>query len=226
MKKIIILFCIIITFNNAYSQFEKGSKWIAGSFNFSLGNSETNFTVPVKNNSFAVGFRPSLNYFKSDKVINSYFLGYSIGSSKTEQQSININKDLNQGFSLGFGKSYLSPLFNKIYSTINTNYFLSYQYSKNESSNYSPVYKQTHIQNTYGLNFNIGLGLIYRVNNRFAVSTSINNLLYGSLYSQNRKLNSTGNPEQTTKAVGLDGGFGLSGFNFGNLQFGLMYKLK
>ncbi len=226
MKKIIILFCIIINLNNAYAQFEKDSKWIAGSFNFSFENFENSNTV--KSNSFGIGVRPTFSQFKSDKKMNSFFIGYSIGRLKNEQASNFISKTTTQSFSIGFGNSYLNPLFGKVYSTINTNYFFNYSYEKQESQNTNVIPNQvgSTIQNLYSLNFNIGLGLIYKVNNKFAVSTSINNLLYTSLYTNNQKVNSTGNPELTMKSSGVQGGFGLSGFNLGNLQFGLMYRLK
>lgn len=227
MKKIIILLCIVINFNDAYAQFEKDSKWIAGSFNFNFENSENN-PSSTKTNSFGFGVRPTISQFKSDKKMNNFFIGYSISSIKNEQTPNFINKNINQSFNVGFGNSYLTPLFGKVYSTINTNYFIDYLYGKQESkkTNGFPNQVSSTIQNLYSLNFNIGLGLIYKVNNKFAVSTSINNLVFASLYTNNQKVNATGNPEQTNTSTGIQGGLGLSGFNLGNLQFGLMYKLK
>ena len=227
MKKIIILICISITFNNAYAQFEKDSKWIAGSFGFNFENSE-NKPSSVKTNSFGFGIRSSLTKFISDKKMNNFFVGYSINSTKNEQNPNFVNKSLNHSFNIGLGNSYLSPLFGKVYSTINTNYFFNYLYGKQETknANVNPNQTSSTVQNLYSLNFNIGIGLIYKVNNKFAVSTSLNNLLYTSIYANNQKVNSTGNPEQTIKTIGVEGGLGLSGFNFGNLQIGLMYRLK
>lgn len=226
MKKIIII-CICITCNNAYAQFEKDSKWIAGSINFDFQNSENKQSY-TNTSSFGFGIRPSITKFKSDKKINSFFIGYSINSNKNEQSPNLVNKYLNHSFSIGLGDSYLSPLFGKVYSTLNTNYFFNYMYGKQETINSSVTPNQivSIVQNLYSLNFNIGLGLIYKVNNKFAVSTSLNNLLHTSIFLRNQKENFTGNPVQTIKTIGIDGGLGLSGFNFGNLQFGLMYKLK
>lgn len=227
MKKIIIIICISISFNNAYAQFEKDSKWIAGSVGFNFQNSEHQ-PSSVKANSIGFSIRPSIAKFISEKKINTFFVGYTINSTKNEQTPNFVSKSLNHSFNIGLGNSYLSPLFGKVYSTLNTNYFFNYLYGKQETKNTSvnPNQISSIVQNLYSLNFNIGLGLIYKVNNKFAVSTSFNNLLHTSIFANNQKENLTSNPEQTIKTIGVEGGLGLSGFNFGNLQIGLMYKLK
>lgn len=73
MKKTVITAIAVFCLAGVQAQFEKGSKWIAGSGNISLGTSESNNGFSTSTGkTFAIGFRPSYNYFTSDKLMYSY----------------------------------------------------------------------------------------------------------------------------------------------------------
>ncbi|MFY7964450.1 MAG: hypothetical protein ACOVO1_06110 [Chitinophagaceae bacterium] len=229
MKKIIFTVITVLSLANAQGQFEKGSKWIAGAANISANTSENDQSPwsNNKSNSITIGFRPSINTFVSDKVMNTLFLGYMYNSAKSDNNiSGNVSKRQIHKIQFGFGKTHLNPLFGKVYSTITTNFYGEYSYDKNEYISNTGLNVIESKQNGYSANANIGLGLMYRASDRFAITTTLNNFLYGAISSNNGKNNSTGTVETTTKGFGIDGGFGLSGFNLGNLQFGLIYRLK
>ncbi len=228
MKKIILTVITVLNLASVEAQFEKGSKWIGGSLNFSVNTNELNNgnTNVNKTNGFTIGLRPSINTFKSDKIMNTFFIGYGYTGNKNKQNLGNIAKDNAHTLQVGFGKTYINPLLGKIYSSITTNIYGQYSYGKSTQNNNSGLMVAESIYNNYSANVNLSLGLMYRASDRFAVTTSLNNFLYGSIISNNQKNNSTGNPEVTSKGFEVTGGFGLSGFNLGNLQFGLMYRLK
>lgn len=228
MKKIIFTVITVLSFVSGQAQFEKGSKWIAGSASISASTSETNLNPPAtdyKNNRISIGFRPSLNKFISDKVMNSLFLGYTYSGNKETNSSGYVSKSQGHTTQFGFGKTHLNPLIGKIYSTISTNFFGEYYYSKQENISNTGANVNTTISNNFSANANFGLGLIYRASDRFAITTTLNNFLYARVASNNQTYNSIGNTETTNKGFSIDGGFGLAGFNFSNLQFGLMYRL-
>ncbi len=229
MKKIIFIVITVLIFANAQAQFEKGSKWVAGSASFSASNNERNQNPPAtdyKNNRFSIGFRPSLNKFISDKVMNSLFLGYTYSGNKETNSSGYVSKSQGHTTQFGFGKTFLNPLLGKIYSTIATNFFGEYYYSKQENISNNGTNVNTTVSNNYSANANLGLGLMYRASDRFAITTTLNNFLYARVVSNNQTYNTTGNAETSNKGFGIDAGLGLAGFNLGNLQFGLMYRLK
>lgn len=226
MRKIMIAAMAAFCFVNANAQFEKGSKWIGGSTNIGYNKTETqNSGTSFNGNNLSFGIRPSFNCFKSDKVMNTFFIGYGLSLSKSENNSGNINKSHTHNFVIGVSRSYINPLFGKVYSSITTGFAGIYGFQKDESTSSFGTTSQTKAH-SYGGNINIGLGLLYRVTDRFAVSTSINNFLNGSIYYRTEKTTTTGSPDNTVKSIGLDGSCGLSGFSLGSLQFGLMYRLK
>lgn len=229
MKKIIFTVITVLSLANAQAQFEKGSKWVAGAANISANKSETNQNLPAydyKTNRFAIGFRPSINTFVSERVMNTLFLGYNYSGDKEENVSGYLSKFQAHTFQFGFGKTHLNPLLGKIYSTITTNFYGEYYYSKNLNFTNVGVNVSETKNNNYSANASVGLGLIYRASNRFAITTTLNNFLYARISSNNQTYNSTGNLETNNKGFGIDAGLGLAGFSLSNLQFGLMYRLN
>ena len=227
MKKVIFTVVTVLCCASLNAQFEKGSKWIAGSASISANTSESNQTGNnYKDNRISIGFRPSINTFISDKVMNSLFLGYTYSGYKSDYISGYTSKSQSHTIQFGFGKTHINPLFGKIYSSITTNFYGEYYYNKDESISITGLNVSERKNNNYSANINIGLGLMYRASDRFAITTSLNNFLYGNISSNNQTNNSSGNPETTSKGFSINGGFGLSGFNLGSLQFGLMYRLK
>jgi hypothetical protein len=224
MKKIITTVVTIFCFVNLQAQFEVGSKWIAGSANFSLSNNEGAYSSV--SNMLSIGCRASINTFVSDNVMNSIFVGYSYSGGKVENSSNPTTKNQSHNLQFGFGKTHIKPLFGKVYSTITTNFYGEYYFEKTENNSFTGQVVNETKKNNYSANINIGLGLLYRVADRFAVTTSLNNFLYGNIGINNQTNFNLGSTETTSKGVGINGGCGLSGFNFGNLQFGLLYRLK
>ena len=136
MKKIIFTVITVLSFVSVQAQFEKGSKWVAGSASISAATNETSQTPPTsnyKNNRISIGFRPSINKFISDKVMNSLFLGYTYSGNKEENSSSYVSKFQGHTTQFGFGKTHLNPLIGKIYSTISTNFYGEYYYAKQEN---------------------------------------------------------------------------------------------
>ena len=109
--------------------------------------------------------------------MNTFFIGYNYSGGKFTNSSFSVEKNQGHTFDIGFGKTHINPLFGKIYSTITTNFYGEYYYRKNENFDNAGTLFSTNSINNYSANINIGLGLMYRVTDRFAVTTTINNFL-------------------------------------------------
>ncbi len=230
MKKIILASMLVLSFSAAFSQFEKGSNWIGGSGSLSLGKTSLGLQSGSSNdnNNFAFASNLSFNNFESDKIINTYFIGYSYSGSSTNNSNPSTTNNNGYAVSLGYGRTHTNPLFGKVYSSVTTNFSGQYGFTYNESTSSSgPYYYDSYTKkDVYSLNFNFSLGLLYKINNKFAITTNVNNIFNAAIQSSSSRSASTGTVETETKGFNIGGGFGLAGFSFSNLQFGLLYKIK
>ena len=221
MKKTIFTIITVLCFVNLQAQFEKGSNWVGGSFNFNLSGSKSSNSSLYKSNAQKVDLNLSYNYFKTERLINNYFMGFSYNGSLFSYNDTTRNDFQGVTYRIGFGQNNLYPLIsNKLFTTIGYSIYGDYRKSTTE-----PELASKYKSRGFSASGAINLGLMYSINKRFALTTTLNNLLYVSVYTTSDK-NYNNTTEYTNSTYGINGGFGLFGFNLGNLQFGLMYRLN
>ena len=213
---------LAMSFSAVFSQFEKGSKWIGGSLGYS-GTATENEPQPStsKSNNYSISLSPVYSIFNKDNHFTTYTFGYSISSAKTEFNGITNSNVVTHNFALGYSKTRLFPISKKFYASFTRGVAIGYALSNNK---YSNSINNTR-SNNYNLNLALDMGLMYQFNERFVLTTKINNFFYDNLSYQVNKSNVTGSYETTSKTTRSSVGSSLNGFNLSNLQFSLLYKL-
>lgn len=221
MKKSVCLLAAVCFVFSVHAQFSAGQKMIGGQV--SMGYSNVNRSNPSiqKQNSFSAGFSPVLYRFKSQNKVNGYGLNYFYSRQNTD---IGIPAELNyQSHSVGafVSQTQLQPIGKKLYFTLSGTVGANYQIKKN-NSNLSTV---GYDAKGFNLFLRGGIGLWYQLNQRFVLTTQLNNLVSAE-YSYN-KITST-NGTNTSSSITNEVGFttGLNGFSLNSLGIGVNYLLK
>ena len=173
MKKhlfiLLLSFASITTFGQVIP---KGTRFIGGDLGLSINQTKVKGEVQGKSNS--IGITPSLTKFVKDNFAITYSLGYIIGISGGRANAYNEFKT-NTAHSISAGvylRNY-KMLSEKLGATVSYGGSLGYQISSFSSGTKGPQ----------GLTLNIsaGPGIIYLVNDKFAIegTTSIANLTAG-----------------------------------------------
>lgn len=181
MKKhlfIILSFASISTFGQVIP---KGTRFIGG--DLGLGINQTKVEGEVQGKSTSIGITPSLTKFVKDNFAITYSLGYNIGISGGRANAYNEFKT-NTAHSISAGvylRNYMM-LSEKLGVAVSYGGSLGYQISSFSSGAKGPQ----------GLTLNIsaGPGIIYLVNDKFAIegTTSIANLTAGYTWLDNTNI--------------------------------------
>ncbi len=230
MKKQILLALTIFTLSSAYSQTDKGQKFIGGQLNLQGSTSAIIDDLMINNNqTFGINIVPSLGFFIKDNFAVGATLNY--GYSRVTQQRetpvvdapfmlINTNQSTTNGYGIGgFARYYvdLSEKF-KFYLNGGINYTYSIQEkmtTSNDPSNGNPgtPVSQKNVLNT--ANIAISPGFVFFVTPKFGIQTSI-----GSAYYQFTNSRSKQAPTYSSNIANYGFNLNLSSFYFGiNFHF-------
>ena len=173
MKKhmfiILLSFISIATFGQVIS---KGTRFIGGDFGLSVG--QTKYEGEVQGKSTSIGITPSLTKFVKDNFAITYLIGYNIGISGGRANIYNeFNTNTAHSVSAGVYLRNYKMLSEKLGISVNYGGSVGYQFSSYSSG----------ANGSQGVNLNVsaGPGIIYLLNDRFAIegSTSLVNLTAG-----------------------------------------------
>lgn len=221
MKKSFLFLTALCFVFAANAQFSAGQKMIGGQV--SMGYSHVDRSTPPqqKQNSFSAGISPVFYRFISPNKVNGYGLNYFYSRQNTD---IGIPAELNyQNHSVGafFSQTQLQAIAQKLYFTLSGTVGANYQTQKN-NSNVSTV---TNDAKGFNLFLRGGIGLWYQLNQRFILTTQLNNLVSAE-YSYNKTTNTNGSNTSAGTTNGFGFTTGLNGFNLNSLGIGVNYLLK
>lgn len=221
MKKLCFVlasFCLVYA---AEAQFSTGQRMIGGQLSVGYSNTDINTTPIQKQNSSSVSLSPTFYKFSSPTRLNGFGLQYSYAHQKTgigSPSEQTYNSHLIGAF---VSQTHLQPLAKKLYFTLSGTVGANYQFQKTSSTN-SPNTTDTKGVNVY---LRGGIGLLYQLNQRFVLSTQLNNLVsleFG--HNKSTTSNGTSSVNSTTNQVGFS--TGLNGFSLNSVGIGVSYLLK
>lgn len=228
MKKKILVFLTILAFSTAYSQTDKGQKFIGGQLNLQGSKSAIIADLTVNNSeNFSLNLSPNLGFFVKDNLAIGANLIYVNTRSTIRRETplptatfmdISINESTTNGYGIGgFARYYvdLSEKF-KFYLNGGINYTLSIQKSIATQNDPftgilgSPVL-QKNLLNT--ANIAIAPGFVFFVTPKLGIQTSMGNVFYQFTNTRSK----TGTPFSSNVA---NYGFNL---NLSSFYFGINY---
>lgn len=230
MKKKILVVLTVLSMSSAFSQTDKGQKFIGGQMNLQ-GSTSAIVDVNMLNNSqnFNVNVVPSLGFFVKDNFAVGATLNYGYSRSTLRRETpvvglpfsyISNNQNTSNGFGIGGFARYYFDLSDKFSFFLNggLNYTYSIQENITTENNPSDGNPGTPISRTNLLNTaNIGVspGFVFFVTPKFGIQTSI-----GSVYYQFTNSHSKQAPTYTSNMANYGFNFNLTSFYFGiNFHF-------
>lgn len=221
MKKSVCLLAAVCFVYVANAQFTKGEKMIGGQVSMGYNNVTRSTPAIQKQHNFSAGLSPIFYRFINPNKVNGYGLSYFY-SRQTTDIGLPIESNY-QNHSVGafFSQTKLQPIAKNVYFTLTGTVGANYQIQKNNSNVSTGYY------DAKGFNIFLrgGIGLWYQLNQRFILTTQLNNLVsveYG--YIKTTNTNGSNTTSSTTNGVGFT--TGLNGFNLNSLGIGVNYLLK
>lgn len=221
MKKLCLLLTLLCFVYATEAQFSTGQRMIGGQLSVGYSNTDFNTTPIQKQNNSSVSISPVFSRFSSPTRINGFGLQYSYAHQKTgigSPSEQTYNSHLIGAF---VSQTHLQPLAKKLYFTLSGTAGAGYQFQKISSTS-SPATTDIKGVNVY---LRGGIGLLYQLNQRFVLSTQLNNLVsleFGHGKTTNN--NGTVSTSNTTNQVGFS--TGLNGFSLNSIGIGVSYLLK
>lgn len=211
-------FCLVYA---AEAQFTTGQRMIGGQLSVGYSNMDINTPVTQKQNNTSVSFSPVFSKFSSPKRINGFGLQYSYSHQKSSNGSPSEQTYNSHLIGAFVSQTHLQPLAKKLYFTLSGTAGANYQFQKTRISS------STATVDTKGVNVSLrgGIGLLYQLNQRFLLSTQLNNLVsleFG--HGKSTNFNGTTSVSSTTSQVGFS--TGLNGFSLNSVGIGVSYLLK
>lgn len=222
MKKLFALFvagCIVYT---ADAQFTSGQKMIGGQLGIGYNTSETQGTPGVETRSFQFSLSPSFSKFVSPTAFNTVGISYDY---MHQRSAINTNGESvydSNAFGLYVGHTQLAPLGRKFYFSMTGTAGAGFSTQRTRA-----VFSSN---KTDGDGYNVyvrgGIGLLYQLNQRFLLSTQLNNLISLSYQHMKNTSYNGNNPPVIGRNNNIAFSTGLNGFSLNNIQVGVNYLLK
>lgn len=230
MKKKILVVITLLSISSAYTQTDKGQKFIGGQMNLQGSTSAIVDDLMLNNNqNFSVNVVPSLGFFVKDNFAVGATLNYGYSRASLRRETpvvglpysyISTNQNTSNGFGIGgFARYYfdLSERFN-FYLNGGINYTYSNQENittENDPSNGNPGTPISRINLLNTANIAISPGFAFFVTPKFSIQTSI-----GSAYYQFTNSHSKQTPTYTSNMANYGFNLNLTSFYFGiNFHF-------
>lgn len=222
MKKSIFLLAALCFVFAANAQFSAGQKMIGGQLFMRYANVVPDNSSIQKQHNYAVGFSPVFYRFISQKKINGYGLNYNYVRQKTFNGTPGeIITYQNHSVGAFFSQTQLQPIAKNVYFTLTGTVGANYQIQKNKS-NVSTVANDA---KGFNLFLRGGIGLWYQLNQRFILTTQLNNLVSVE-YNYDKTTNTNGSNTTSGTTHGFGFTTGLNGFSLNSLGIGVNYLLK
>jgi hypothetical protein len=236
MKKIIFLIVIVVTCSRAKAQIAKGTMMLGSSFSIYSQNqrdinTDTNRnTNTYDNKSTNINIDLRYGYFVNDHVMLGIFAGYGINQTRGKQVYDNYNNPSNNSNQNNASNNHTisGGIFARYYKMLGSSRFgiygqvsCSYGGGKTKSNSaftgpLAQVSNETHGDHTQFSTY-INPGIVYFINNRFAIETS-----FGSAgYYARRTKTYNGNIKTEGTSGAFNASLALQSLNFGfNFYFG------
>lgn len=219
MKKLFALIvagCFVYT---AEAQFSAGQKMIGGQLGIGYTSTET---PGVESRSFLFSLSPSFSKFVSPTAFNTVGIMYDYIHQRSGINTNDATLFDSNTFGLYIGHTKLAPLGSKFYFSMTGTAGAGFSTQRTRS-----VFSSN---KTDGDGYNVylrgGIGLLYQLNQRFLLSTQLNNLVSLSYqHTKNTSYNGN-NPPFVGRNNSLAFSTGLNGFSLNNVQVGVNYLLK
>jgi outer membrane immunogenic protein len=226
MKKIAILIFALFIFHNSHAQIVKGSVPIAGSISYnsnSYSTSDSLNTSDFKNSDF--GISPEIGYF----VANNFAIGASIKYyyDKSSIEDASIYTDFSDTKTTTIHSLQFSPFAARYFKVSEKFYFsltATFGYGMPlsnvvKSVEHSPA-ATTITENKglyyYSINADLAPGLLFFINEKFAIQASMGSLYYNYEHRQNNDVSYSNYSKDT--------GFGLN-LSMASISLGVQYLL-
>lgn len=221
MKKSVLLLAALCFVFAANAQFSAGQKMIGGQVSMGYSNVDRSTPSLQKQHNFSAGFSPVFYRFKTKNKVNGYGLNYYYLRQKTDIGTPGEMTYQNHSVGAFLSQTQLQPIAKNLYFTLTGTVGANYQIQKNKS-NVSAVYNDA---KGFNLFLRGGIGLWYQLNQRFILTTQLNNLLSAEYsYNKTTSTNGTNTTSGTTNGFGFT--TGLNGFSLNSLGIGVNYLLK
>lgn len=163
MKKTLCIFLLTFISVASFGQvIPKGTRFIGG--NFSIGYSQRAIKEGIANNTIQIGLSPSFAHFIKDNFAVAYSLGYNVASNGSRSYA---NGPLNRS---GY-HTVMAGLHFRNYKMISEKLGVSLQYGTNLGYHFVTAYNKSSDENSKSISlyFNAGPGIIYLLNEKFAI---------------------------------------------------------
>ena len=228
MKKTIIILLSFLFFSKANAQILKGSIPLAGSVSFNNNSNSWKDTLQsLTTNNLTYSVAPTIGYFITNNLAVGLGISYSYSKSLWEEHdgASNSIKKITISDNLQFAPylSYYIHLSDKAYVSINGSVGYTMPLSYDNKTEYYSTTGTTVTENkkvnSYSINANLAPGVLYFINNKFALKGSIGSLYYNYYHSQNNNVSYSNYQNSTTSGLN----FNLSGVSLG-VQYFLVRK--
>jgi hypothetical protein len=230
MKKKILVFLTILAFSSAYSQTDKGQKFIGGQFNIQGSTTDIIDDLMLNNSqTFGANVVPSLGFFVKDNFAIGATLIYGYSRSTLRREApvidasfslVNIDESTTNGYGVGgFARYYVdfSEKFN-FYLNGGINYTYSIQEkitTQNDPFTGNPGVPNSRTNLLQTANIGISPGFVFFVTPKFGIQTSL-----GSVFYQITNTRSKQAPGFSSNIANYGFNLNLSSFYFGiNFHF-------
>lgn len=168
MKKKLCIFLLMSISVTTFGQvIPKGTRFIGGDLNFdSYSNKNSNDS---KGNISFLNIRPSITYFKKDNFAITYSLGYGLSLSKSSASAIDgVSRSMEHAISAGLYFTNYQMFSEKFGVSLQYGGILGYSTGRTTYKSPTVTIKSDPI-NGVNLSFTAGPGIIYLLNEKFAL---------------------------------------------------------
>jgi len=221
MKKLAFLLAAVCFVFAANAQFSAGQKMIGGQVSLGYNNIDFNNPTVQKQNYTSINLSPVFSRFTSPTRITGFGLQYAYSQQKTGIGGPSEQTYHSHLIGAFVSQTKLQPLAKNIYFTLTGSAGANYQFQKTRNT----VSAITVDGNGLAVYLRGGIGLLYQLNQRFLLSTQLNNLL--SLeYGHGKSTTTNGNVSTTGNSNWVGFSTGLNGFSLNSVGIGVNYLLK
>ena len=218
MKKALLVSMTIFTITTAYSQTEKGKKFIGGQISFNGNDNSYLDTINKReDHQFEIQIMPNYGYFIKDNLAVGANLNFGTSNSSSSDGNINYppgttSKSHSIIYGIGGFARYYKKITDNFLFFLNGGISYSYETGRLEQTSYThPAPPVLEIQ-TNNISFGAYPGLVYFITPKLGIETGLGNLNYNISSSKNKTI--------------LNGNKTVSdnyGINLNTLSFGLSY---
>lgn len=170
MRKCITFTSALFVFICGRAQFTPGQKMLSGIIQLNTANGYFNISPPSQEyKGIGVSIAPTFSRFTSEKVFMSIGLMYGYNENRTNVNTPGETNTHTNSFGITLTRTRLEKLANRFYFTY-SGQFAGTAGFQNGIQGF-PLYDEK--TDTYTVGFNGGVGLLYRINERFMFTTTL-----------------------------------------------------